>query len=950
MTAPFVAQAPTNSLTEFLEIRGVRVHNLKNIDIDIPRDQLVVVTGPSGSGKSSLAFDTIHAEGQRQYIETLSVYVRQYLHQMERPDVDSIHGLQPTLCIDQRPGNANPRSTVATVTEIYDYLRVLMARCGEVFCFECGQPIRQQSIEQIQTRLMKLPDRTKTMILAPMVRGRKGAHRDVISTIRKAGFVRVRIDDQIYDVDQVPELNTRKTHTIEAVIDRIVIREGISGRLAESIQSAVTFGDGLAIACYEVAEVAEAGEAGEKSWRDEVFNTLYACPDCSISYEELEPRTFSFNSPYGACPQCEGLGHRDQFDPEVVLPDLSLSIEQSAIAAWRGLTKAAGKKQIEQLQPFLEQNGLDTAASLDQWSAEQREQLLFGSGESYLGVMVALEKEFATSTRQPRLEELESMRDSVTCRHCSGTRLRPEANNVKLCDRTIGEIVGDSVADAIEFFETVSHQHEGSLVVEPLVVEIIKRLRFLRKVGLDYLSLTRAADTLSGGELQRVRLATCIGSGLVGVCYVLDEPSIGLHSRDNERLIECLRELQQNGNTVIVVEHDEAIMRQADHLIDVGPSAGRAGGEIVTQGLYDEVCRDPKSITGQYLSGAKRVELNTSRRQPTKKRSITLEGASLHNLKSVDVDFPLGLLVCVSGVSGSGKSSLVNGILTRAIKKRLGLSAPRAGSFTSLRGVSEIEKLVEIDQRPIGRTPRSNAATYTGVFDEIRKVFANTRQAKQRGYNASRFSFNAKIGRCEACDGHGVKRIEMNFLPDIFVPCETCAGRRFNHQTLQVKFKEKSIADVLEMSVDEAVEFFENVQVIHRVMNGLSEVGLGYLPLGQASTTLSGGEAQRIKLAAELSRVNSGKTLYVLDEPTTGLHFQDIQRLLNVLDQLVEKGNSVIVIEHNLDVIRCADWVVDLGPEGGQKGGQVVAQGTPEEIAACDKSETGKFLRNQLAH
>jgi excinuclease ABC subunit A len=930
-----------------IRIRGARMHNLKNVDVDIPRDQMVVITGPSGSGKSSLAFDTLYAEGQRQYIESLSVYARQFLHQMQRPDVDLIEGLQPTICIDQRPGNANPRSTVATVTEIYDYLRLLMARVGEAACYQCGEPVRQQTPEQIQEALMALPEGTKMMILAPLVRGRRGKHEEVYGKVRKAGFVRVRIDGQVFDLENAPELSARQLHDVDAVVDRVIARDGVGPRIGESLRLAIRHGEGVATVCYLDAGAADP-QHPQGIWRDRLFSTLYACPRCSISLAELEPRTFSFNSPYGACPHCDGLGCLERFDPELVVPDKSLSINGGAIAPWKGLTAAVARKHLKQAANVLESCGASPDTPLSDLPESTLDALLNGSGKKLPGVLTMLEKQFVTETQEERLGVLASYRGLVQCPHCRGSRLRPEANFVRVGGKTIYEICCLSVCDAEAFFADLPVPGNLQPVATPLVAEIRKRLEFLTKVGADYLTLERSADTLSGGELQRVRLATSIGSALVGVCYVLDEPSIGLHPRDNQRLIEALRDLQRQGNTVLVVEHDEAMMRCADRLIDMGPKAGVGGGRIVSQGTPEEVCRDSNSITGRYLSGEQQIPRPASRRRVSKARSLTIEGVATNNLQSVDVQFPLGVLVCVTGVSGSGKSSLVNETLARAVSRRLGNVAPKPGPFRSLRGTNQIDKLIQIDQSPIGRTPRSTPATYIGAFDEIRKVFAGTREAKQRGFRASRFSFNVKGGRCEKCLGHGLQKIEMNFLPDLYVTCSECNGARFDRQTLQIRYRDKSIADVLQLPVDDATEFFENFPAIHRPLQCFRDVGLGYVSLGQPSTTLSGGEAQRIKLAAELARVDTGKTLYVLDEPTTGLHFDDIRRLLEVLGQLVDRGNTVIVIEHNLDVIKTADWIIDLGPGGGAAGGRVTATGPPEAIAALPDNFTGQYLRPLL--
>jgi excinuclease ABC subunit A len=934
---------------EVIRIRGARVHNLCDVDIDIPRNRFVVLTGPSGSGKSSLAFDTIYAEGQRQFIESLSVYARQFVNQMERPDVDLIEGLQPTICIDQRPGNQNPRSTVATVTEIYDYLRLLMARLGQPYCHQCGALICQQTTGQIQNRLMELPEGTRTMILAPLVRGRRGQHKDIYALIRKAGFVRARIDGEVYDIEHLPELAPRKLHHIEAVVDRIIIRPGIEARLGESVQLAVNHGEGLVVACYYLEEKKKSEDkTPEGQWRDELFSTIYACPKCNLSYEELEPRTFSFNSPYGACPTCDGLGVREEFDPELVMPDFDLSLADGGIAPWRTATPAVWKQIQLTLESFLKSLGADLQTPLSEFSDTSMNKLLHGDARSkFSGILTMLEKEHATATRKGRLEQLTAFRGHIVCRDCLGSRLRAEASSVRIGDHTIAEITSLSVSDARTFFDELKFADRDEPIATPLLTEIRKRLEFLAKVGVNYLTLNRPADTLSGGESQRVRLATSIGSGLVGVCYVLDEPSIGLHQRDNQRLIDALRDLQDQGNTVIVVEHDEAMIRQADELIDIGPGAGADGGRIMAQGPPETVAV-ADSITVKYLTGELRIEIPAKRRRVAKSRSIRIDGVTTNNLKNVEATFPLGCLTCVTGVSGSGKSSLINETLARALVRRLGGLAAKPGNYSSLRGVSQIDKVIQIDQSPIGRTPRSNAATYSGLFDEIRKVFAGTRDAKQRGYRVSRFSFNAKGGRCEECQGHGVKKIEMNFLPDLYVTCNECDGARFNRSTLQVHYRKKSIADVLQMAVADAVEFFENFAGIHRTLECLRDVGLGYLPLGQPSTTLSGGEAQRIKLATQLARVDTGKTLYLLDEPTTGLHFDDIRRLLDVLNRLVDRGNTVIVIEHNLDVVKTADWLIDLGPEGGADGGQIVATGTPEQVAALADNHTGRFLKPLL--
>jgi excinuclease ABC subunit A len=870
-------------MSDVIEVRGARTHNLQNIDVDIPRNRLVVITGVSGSGKSSLAFDTLLAEGQRQYVQSLSVYARQFFEQMERPDVDHIEGLQPTIAIDQKPAAPNPRSTVGTITEIYDYLRLLMSRVGVVLCPKCDTPIAQQTLAEIERTIRGLPKDTRVMILAPLVRGRRGAHRDVLETIQKAGFVRARIDGVIYPLDESPKLASQKMHDIDAVVDRLVIRDGIDARLGESVRLAARHGEGTVTILYQspAGESALADGAREQKWHERLLNTRYACPRCGTSIGEIEPRTFSFNSPYGACPTCHGLG----------------------------VLTAGGVAGVER----------------------QRAPSGNGSGGS------------AAPRPQPPNDE-----KAEACPNCRGTRLRPEARACRLGGLAIHEISAMSVKGAIKFLQGLTFESDQQPVAAPIVAEILRRLVFLDRVGTDYLTLDRAADTLSGGERQRVRLATGIGSGLVGVLYLLDEPSIGLHPRDNNRLIAALRDLQQQGNTVVVVEHDEALMRSSDHMIDKGPGAGHLGGRVVAHGTPDTISKLESSITGGFLSGREEIPVPKNRRPPVKSRTLQLSGATANNLRDVDVEIPLGLFVCVTGVSGSGKSSLVVDTLACALARKLHGAEVRPGPYRGLRGVNHIDRLVEVDQSPIGRTPRSNPATYTGIWDHIRRVFAGTKQARQRGYAAGRFSFNAKGGRCQACEGQGVRRIAMNFLPDLEVVCPVCHGARFNRQTLAVHYRERSIADVLAMSIEDAAAFFENHESIRRVLATLVDVGLGYLTLGQPSTTLSGGEAQRIKLATELGRGGAGHTLYILDEPTTGLHSDDIRRLLNVLNRLVDQNNSVLVIEHNLDVIKTADWVIDLGPEGGASGGQIVVTGTPEEVAKCEASHTGQFLRPLL--
>jgi excinuclease ABC subunit A len=842
-------------------------------------------------------------------------------------------------------GTQNPRSTVATVTEIYDYLRILFARLGQAACYQCGVPIRQQTTQQIESRLMRLPEGTKLMLLAPLVRGTKGEHKEVFALIRKAGLLRARVDGEVYELDQVPPLNAKKAHQIDAVVDRVIIRAGIESRIGDSVRLAVRHGHGLVRACYLTPAAAAQPNA---TWLDELFSTRYACPTCEISYEELEPRTFSFNSPYGACPVCEGLGARVEFDPDLVVPDRNRSLADGAIVPWRGHRAASAREMMAEAEQFLAHAKVASTTPLGELNPQVLQKLLHGDEKNYSGILLHLEKEFATVTSQERQRELESYRGPVRCTACDGSRLRREAMSVRIGDLAIHELTRLSVREARQFLSKLIWTEDEALVSQPLIEQMTRRLAFLEKVGVDYLTLDRAADTLSGGELQRVRLATSIGSGLVGVCYILDEPSIGLHPRDNQRLIDALRDLQQLGNSVLVVEHDETMMRQADYLIDIGPGAGNLGGRVVAFGTPEEVQGCDASVTGRYLSGRQTIATPARRRRVAKTRSVVLEGVTTNNLKNVDVQFPIGVLVGVTGVSGSGKSSLVNETLVPALIRRLGGPAAKPGPFTSLRGSNQIDKVIPIDQSPIGRSPRSNPATYSGLFDEIRKVFATTREAKQRGYRIGRFSFNAPGGRCERCQGQGTEKIEMNFLPDLYVPCPECNGARFNHATLDVRYRGKSIADVLNLQIAEALEFFENFPAIMRVLQSLADVGLGYLPLGQASNTLSGGEAQRIKLATELARVETGSTLYVFDEPTTGLHVDDVQRLLAVFNRLVEKGNTIIVIEHNLDVIKSADWLIDLGPEGGAAGGHLLAVGTPEEIAALPENATGRFLKSVL--
>ena len=937
-----------------IRVSGARTHNLKNIDVEIPRNQLVVITGRSGSGKSSLAVDTLYAEGQRQYVECLSIYSRQFFDQLPRPDVDLIEGLQPTLCLDQSHYASNRRSTVGTITEVYDFLRVLLARTGEIHCYQCDRPIRQQTPQQIRDTLLKLPERTKIMILAPMVTQQSGAHKDVLKTIRRERLVRVRVDQEIHDIDHLPEIEAGKKHSIEAITDRIIIRQGIEARLLEAIDNAVRISSGGQVICCwlepnEPKDPVEGQAAqrpgtstGSDGWQEKLYSTHYSCPDCDINYAEVEPRIFSFNSPLGACQVCAGLGHLVQFNADLIL-DRSLSIAAGAIRPWARLTKSALARKVALLQPILEHIGFDESTSLDSMDQQQANEFLNSAEKSRLGLRMMLEKELATTTAEERIDELEDLQLETQCDSCGGSRVSRQARAVYVGGKQVQELVSMSLDELSEFLSSLELEGDRAIVAEPLIAQILHRLGFLKKVGVGYLSLGRAANTLSGGEHQRVRLAASIGTGVTSVCFVLDEPSIGLHQRDNDRLIEAIKDLQRSGNSVIVVEHDEAMIRAADHVIDMGPGAGREGGELTAKGTPDQVADDPNSLTGNYLSGRLKIQTPQQRRSVDPDRMIKITGASGNNLKSIDVEIPLGLFCCVTGVSGSGKSTLINHTLAPELKRQLDLfSETPAGDLVA--GAETIDKLVVVDQKPIGRTSRGCPATFAGVFDEIRKLFAATKLAKQLGFGIARFSFNSKSGWCPDCRGHGVERVAMSFMPDIFVTCESCQGKRFNLQTLQVRFGDHSISDVLEMTVDHALEYFDGFSKIKRTLQSLADVGLGYLKLGQPATTLSGGEAQRIKLATELARSETGNTLYILDEPTTGLHFADIVELVNVMNRLVDKGNSLIVIEHNLDVIRCADWVIDLGPEGGSAGGTVVGAGTPEALAENPNSHTGRYL------
>lgn len=933
-------------------VKGARQHNLKNINIEIPRDQLVVITGLSGSGKSSLAFDTIYAEGQRRYVESLSSYARQFLGQMDKPDVDYIEGLSPAISIDQKTTSRNPRSTVGTVTEIYDYLRLLFARAGRPHCPKCGKPITQQTVQQMVDQLLNLPEGTKMMLLAAVVRGKKGEHQKVLEDIRKNGYGRVRVDGEIREITEEITLEKTKKHTIEVVVDRIAIREGIGSRLADSLETALNLGGG----------VVTVDIVGDKEL---VFSQNFACVECGISLPEIAPRMFSFNSPYGACSQCTGLGNHMEFDLSLLLPDPSVPLQDGAIAP---LSKNLNSYFMCQLEAVVEKYGFSLSNSWEELSEELRQLILQGSGEErfrfqyenmygenktyhtlFEGVIPLLNRRYRETSSDWSKEEIEEYMISKPCPACKGARLKPEVLAVKIGGKNIHEVTQMNIADGMAFFAGLELTEREKVIVYQIDKEIKARLGFLMNVGLDYLTLDRAAGTLSGGEAQRIRLATQIGSGLVGVLYILDEPSIGLHQRDNNRLLETLKHLRDVGNTLLVVEHDEDTMYAADHIIDIGPAAGAHGGQIIAQGTVEEIKNCPESVTGQYLSGQKQIPVPIVRRQPNGKW-LELVGAKENNLKNLHVRFPLGVFTAVTGVSGSGKSTLVNEILYKGLAGRIYRdSRTRPGAHDSILGVEHVDKIIDIDQSPIGRTPRSNPATYTGLFDSIRDLFSQVPEAKMRGYKPGRFSFNVKGGRCEACKGDGIIKIEMHFLPDVYVPCEVCKGERYNRETLEVKYKGKSIAQVLDMVVEEALEFFQNVPKLQRKLQVLQDVGLGYIKLGQPATTLSGGEAQRVKLATELARRSTGKTLYILDEPTTGLHTADIHRLLEVLQRLVDGGDTVVVIEHNLDVIKTADYVIDLGPEGGYRGGTLVAQGTPETIAKTKASYTGQFLAPILA-
>ena len=931
-------------------IHGARAHNLKNIDITIPKNKLVVVTGLSGSGKSSLAFDTLYAEGQRRYVESLSAYARQFLGQMDKPDVDSIDGLSPAISIDQKTTSHNPRSTVGTVTEINDFLRLLWARVGTPICPNDNIPITSQSPEQMVDRVLELPERTRLQILSPVVRDKKGTQKKVFETIKREGFVRVQVDGETYDLDSVPELDKNKKHTINVVIDRIIIKEGIRSRLFDSFESALRLSDG-----YAIADVIGGDPIP--------FSEQYACPICGFTVGELEPRLFSFNAPTGACPECEGLGLKLEVDIDLVVPDQTKTLKEGAIVPWNPISSQYYPQMLEQ---FCKSVDIDMDTPFNKLSKKQQQQILYGNGETpfhfhyendfggirdvdvpFEGVINNISRRYRETNSDFTREQMRKYMTELPCPVCHGYRLNQRALAVKIDGRNIGEVSALSISDSLEFFKNIKLSAQKNEIAKPILKEIIDRLTFMKNVGVEYLTLSRSARTLSGGEAQRIRLATQIGSNLSGVMYVLDEPSIGLHQRDNDRLIESLKAMRDLGNTLIVVEHDEDTMRAADYIVDIGPGAGENGGQVMAAGTPKQVMRSRKSLTGQYLSGKKFIPVPHERRIGNGKK-ITITGAAENNLKDITVDFPLGEFICVTGVSGSGKSTLVNMILKRVLAQKLNNNSAKPGKYKSISGVENIEKVINIDQSPIGRTPRSNPATYTGVFDDIRELFAQTNQAKMRGYTKGRFSFNVKGGRCEACRGDGIIKIEMNFLPDVYVPCEVCHGTRYNSETLEVEYKGKNIAEVLNMTVSEALEFFSAIPKIKRKLQTIEDVGLGYVHLGQPATTLSGGEAQRMKLAAELHRQSHGKSFYILDEPTTGLHMDDIKRLLAVLQRLVDAGNTVLVIEHDLDVVKSADWLIDLGPEGGAGGGNVVATGTPEQVAEVKGSYTGKYLKEML--
>lgn len=937
---------------QFIKIRGANEHNLKDVSVDIPRNELVVLTGLSGSGKSSLAFDTIYAEGQRRYMESLSSYARQFLGQMEKPDVESIEGLSPAISIDQKSTNRNPRSTVGTVTEIYDYFRLLYARIGIPHCPKCGKEIKKQTVDQMVDVIMELPERTKIQIMAPVVRGRKGEHVKLLEQAKKSGYVRVRIDGNMYELTDDISLEKNKKHNIEIIVDRLAVREGIEKRLTDSIETTLKLADGLMMVDVIGGEPMN-------------FSQSFSCPDCGISIEEIEPRSFSFNNPFGACPECFGLGYKMEFDAQLLIPDEKLSIDEGAIVGigWQSVTDE-GSFSRAIMKALADEYDFSLATPFKDYPDEIKDIIINGTkghsvkvrykgqrGEgvydiAFEGLIRNMEKRYRETGSDLMKQQYEEFMRITPCTACKGQRLKSSSLAVTVADKNIYQITNMSIIKLQEFLEKMQLTKRQLLIGAQILKEIKSRIKFLMDVGLDYLSLSRATGTLSGGEAQRIRLATQIGSGLVGVAYILDEPSIGLHQRDNDKLLATLTHLRDLGNSVIVVEHDEDTMFAADYIVDIGPGAGRNGGEVVATGTADDIMKCKESITGAYLSGRIKIPVPDTRKEPA--GWIKVRGASENNLKNIDVDIPLGVMTCVTGVSGSGKSSLVNEILYKHLAKELNRARCLSGKHDGIDGVEQLDKVINIDQSPIGRTPRSNPATYTGVFDMIRDLFASTSGAKERGYKKGRFSFNVKGGRCEACSGDGIIKIEMHFLPDVYVPCEVCGGKRYNRETLEVKYKDKSIFDVLNMTVEDAVDFFENVPTIKRKIETLNDVGLSYIKLGQPSTELSGGEAQRIKLATELSKRSTGKTIYILDEPTTGLHFADVHKLVDILHKLTESGNTVVVIEHNLDVIKTADYIIDMGPEGGDRGGTVIAKGTPEQVAKVKKSYTGQYLKKYL--
>ena len=954
--------ASRNIDRKYITIEGARENNLKNINVKIPRDKFVVVTGLSGSGKSSLAFDTIYAEGQRRYMESLSSYARQFLGQAEKPDVDKIEGLSPAISIDQKSTNRNPRSTVGTVTEIYDYFRLLYARVGIPHCPNCGKVISRQTVDQMVDEIMKLPERTKFMVLAPVVRGRKGEHVKLLEKAKKSGFVRVVVDGSMYELSEEIKLDKNKKHSIDIVVDRLVVRQDVERRLTDSIETALQLAEGL----MKIEVIGERDENGVQKENTIInFSDSFSCPDCGISIDEIEPRSFSFNNPFGACPTCAGLGFNMEFDPDLMIPDQSLSINDGAIVVLGWQSCNDGKSYSNAiLRALSAEYGFSLDTPFQEYPQDIKDLLLYGKnsrpvkvhykgqrGEgvydiTFEGLIKSVARRYRETSAESTKAEYETFMTVTPCEVCGGKRLKPTALAVTVGDKNIAELTELPITELAKFMKNLELTDRQKMIGAAILKEIRSRLHFLIDVGLDYLCLSRGTSTLSGGEAQRIRLATQIGSGLVGVAYILDEPSIGLHQRDNDKLIAALKNLRDLGNTLIVVEHDEDTMRAADHIIDIGPGAGANGGYVVAEGTAEDIMKCENSITGDYLSGRKKIEVPDVRRKPT--GWLTVKNAYENNLKHIDVDIPLGIMTCVTGVSGSGKSSLVNEILYKKLARRLNKSRVKAGKHDHIIGYDALDKIINIDQSPIGRTPRSNPATYTGTFDLIRDLFAGTKDAKARGYGKGRFSFNVSGGRCEACRGDGIIKIEMHFLPDIYVPCEVCGGKRYNRETLEVKYKGKSINEVLDMTVDEACEFFANVPRILRKIETLRDVGLGYIRLGQPSTTLSGGEAQRIKLATELSRRGTGKTIYVLDEPTTGLHFADVHRLVDILRRLSEGGNTVVVIEHNLDVIKTADYIIDMGPEGGAGGGTVIARGTPEEVAKIPQSYTGQYLKRYL--